>query len=142
MQTIQRLLDRKGHEIWSVSPDASVYRAIEIMADRGVGALLVLDEDEPVGMLSERDYARKVILQGRSSRETPVREIMTTEIVFAQADETVEECMARMTRRRIRHLPVLEDGRLVGMISIGDLVKSIISEQQFLIEQLEDYISG
>ncbi len=142
MTTVRQLLQKKGHEIWSVPPDASVFRAIEVMAEKGIGALLVLDKDEPVGIVSERDYARKVILKGRSSRETEVREIMTSKVVFADAGDSVEDCMARMTARRIRHLPVLDDGKLVGMISIGDLVKSIISEQQFIIEQLEQYISG
>ena len=142
MQTIGRLLEKKGHEIWSLPPDASVYEAIELMAKKGIGALVVLDDGKPVGIVSERDYARKVILQGRSSRETQIREIMTPDVIFARTTETVEEAMARMTSRRIRHLPVKEGDELVGIISIGDLVKSIISEQQFLIEQLENYVSG
>jgi CBS domain-containing protein len=128
--------------VWSVSPDTSVLDAIKKMADKGIGALLVLENGKPVGIVSERDYARKVILQGRSSQQTPVREIMTTRVVCARPDLNVEECMAIMTDKRIRHLPVMEGDRLLGMISIGDLVKAIIAEQQFIIKQLERYIAG
>lgn len=142
MQTVKQLLESKGHDVWSVSPDTSVLEAIKKMADRAVGALLVLDQGKPVGIVSERDYARKVILQGRSSQETPVKEIMTTRVVCARPDLSVEECMAIMTDKRIRHLPVMEGDQVLGMISIGDLVKAIIAEQQFIIEQLERYIAG
>jgi CBS domain-containing protein len=142
MQTVKQLLEGKGHEVWSVSPDTSVLDAIKKMADKGIGALLVLENGKPVGIVSERDYARKVILQGRSSQQTPVREIMTTRVVCARPDLNVEECMAIMTDKRIRHLPVMEGDRLLGMISIGDLVKAIIAEQQFIIKQLERYIAG
>jgi CBS domain-containing protein len=142
MQTVKQLLESKGHDVWSVDPDTSVLDAIKKMADKAVGALLVLDHDKPVGMVSERDYARKVILQGRSSEETPVKEIMTTRVVCARPDLSVEECMAIMTDKRIRHLPVMEGDQVLGMISIGDLVKAIIAEQQFIIEQLERYIAG
>ena len=142
MLTVKQLLESKGQDVWSVSPDTSVLEAIKKMADKQVGALLVLDRGKPVGIVSERDYARKVILQGRSSQETPVKEIMTTRVVCARPDLNVEECMAIMTDKRIRHLPVMEEDQLLGMISIGDLVKAIIAEQQFIINQLERYITG
>lgn len=142
MHTVKQLLESKGHDVWSVSPDTSVLDAIKKMADKQIGALLVLDGSKPVGIVSERDYARKVILQGRSSQETPVGEIMTTHVVCARPDLNVEECMAIMTDKRIRHLPVMEGDQVLGMISIGDLVKAIIAEQQFIIEQLERYIAG
>jgi CBS domain-containing protein len=142
MKTIKQLLDAKGHHVWSVSPNTSVFDAIKMMADKGVGALVVTDGRRPIGIVSERDYARKVILQGRSSQSTAVKEIMTTAVVYARPDETVEESMAVMTDKRIRHLPVMEGNELIGMVSIGDLVKAIIAEQQFVIEQLAHYISG
>jgi CBS domain-containing protein len=142
MHTVKQLLESKGHDVWSVSPDTSVLEAIKKMADKRIGALLVLDRGKPVGIVSERDYARKVILQGRSSQETPVKDIMTTRVVCARPDLNVEECMAIMTDKRIRHLPVMEGDEVLGMISIGDLVKAIIAEQQFLINQLERYITG
>jgi CBS domain-containing protein len=142
MQIIRKLLDRKGREIWSVPPKASVYEALELMAAKRIGAVVVIDDSEVVGIFSERDYARKIILMGRASRDTRVEEIMTPKVIYADGGDTVEECMARMTAKRVRHLPVLDGGELVGVISIGDLVKSIISEQQFIIEQLEQYISG
>lgn len=142
MRTVKQLLEDKGQDVWSVSPDTSVLEAIRKMADKQVGALLVLDHGKPVGIVSERDYARKVILQGRSSQETPVKEIMTTRVVCARPDLNVEECMAIMTDRRIRHLPVMEGDQVLGMISIGDLVKAIIADQQFMINQLERYIAG
>jgi CBS domain-containing protein len=142
MRTVKQLLESKGRDVWSVSPDTSVLEAIKKMADKQIGALLVLDQGKPVGIVSERDYARKVILQGRSSQETAVKEIMTTRVVCARPDLNVEECMAIMTDKRIRHLPVMEGDEVVGMISIGDLVKAIIAEQQFIINQLERYIAG
>lgn len=142
MHTVKQLLESKGHDVWSVSPDTSVLEAIKKMADKRVGALLVLDRGKPVGIVSERDYARKVILQGRSSQETPVKDVMTTRVVCARPDLNVEECMAIMTDKRIRHLPVMEGDEVLGMISIGDLVKAIIAEQQFIINQLERYITG
>jgi CBS domain-containing protein len=125
-----------------MAPDAKVYDALKLMADKNVGAVLVMDADCLVGILSERDYARKVILHGKSSKETPVREIMTGRVVYVRPEQTTEECMALMTDKRVRHLPVLEDEKVIGVISIGDVVKSIISEQGFIIEQLERYISG
>jgi CBS domain-containing protein len=142
MKTIGELLKAKGRTIWSITPEASVYEAIELMADKGIGALIVLNAGQPAGMVSERDYARKVILKGRHSKETTVSEIMTSPVIFSDTASSVEECMELMTVKHIRHLPVLEDGQLAGVVSIGDLVKAIISEQQFMIEQLESYISG
>jgi CBS domain-containing protein len=142
MITVQSLLQAKGHAVWTIAPDSSVYQALRVMADKNVGALLVLEGSELVGVVSERDYARKVVLKGRSSVDTPIRDIMTTEVVSVRPDQTVEECMALMTDKRTRHLPVVDDGRLIGVISIGDVVKSIITEQGFMIEQLTSYIVG
>ena len=142
MQTVKQILDAKGHDVWSIAPDAKVIDAIKLMATKGVGALLILEDGKPVGIVTERDYARKVILQGKASDKTPVGEIMTTRLCYVEPSQTVEECMAVMTDKRIRHLPVLDGERLVGMLSIGDLVKSIIAHQQFMIQQLEHYITG
>ena len=142
MKTVKDLLEDKGHNVWSIGPGDSVYDAIELMADKEVGALMVMEGTKLVGVISERDYARKVILKEHSSKNLQVKEIMTTHVMYAQPDQTVEECMALMTEKRIRHLPILEGGQLLGVISIGDLVKSIIAEQRFIIEQLERYIGG
>lgn len=141
-EKIRDLLKQKGQEVWSVTPVMSVYQAIEMMADKGVGALTVLANGKLVGIISERDYARKVILQGKSSRETPVSEIMSSKVVTVIPDSTVDECMRIMTHRRIRHLPIVEGDDLVGMISIGDLVKTIISAQAETIDHLFHYIEG
>ncbi|HHX65932.1 MAG TPA: CBS domain-containing protein [Chloroflexi bacterium] len=143
MKTVRQLLDSKGYNVWSIRPDATVYEALKLMADKNVGAVLVIDEqDHLVGVLSERDYARKVILQGRFSQDTLVRDIMTDRVVYVRPEQRLEDCMALMTDKRIRHLPVMEDGKLLGVVSIGDVVKTIISEQEFVIEQLENYITG
>lgn len=142
MTTVAQLLESKGPDIWSVSPNSTVFDAIQLMADKGIGALLVMGNGNLVGILSERDYARKVILKGKASKQTPVNDIMTKDVLFARLEQSVEECMALMTDKHIRHLPIVESEKVVGMISIGDLVKTIIAEQQFTIKQLEQYISG
>ena len=142
MTTIKQLLDNKGHDVWSISPDASVYDALRLLSERNIGALLVIRGETLEGIVSERDYARKVILKGKASMKTPVREIMTSEVIAVEPKCTIEEGMALMTEKRLRHLPVVEGDKVVGMISIGDLVKAVIAEQQFVIEQLEHYISG
>ena len=142
MTSVAHLLHAKGHAVWSIPPDASVYDAIKLMADKEVGALLIVEAQRLVGIVSERDYARKVILQGKSSRDTPVREIMTDKVFYVRPEQTVEECMAVMTAHRIRHLPVLDDDHLLGVVSIGDLVKALLSEQEVRIQQLEQYIMG
>jgi CBS domain-containing protein len=142
MKTVKDLLDDKGYQLFSLTPGDTVYDAIALMAERGVGALLVLEGKKLVGILSERDYARKVILQGRRSQDTLVSDIMTTEVVCVGRDRTVEDCMALMTDKRIRHLPVVEGSEVIGIISIGDVVRAVILEKQFLIEQLERYITS
>lgn len=142
MKLVNHLLDAKGRHIVSIRPDASVFDAIKLMADNTVGSLVVMDGEELVGIVTERDYARKVIIKGRSSESTRVEEIMTRDVLTTSSGQTVNECMEMMTERRIRHLPVVEDNRVIAMISIGDLVQAIISDQQQEIEQLEHYISG
>ncbi len=142
MKPVRELLRIKGQETWSVTPDTPVYDALKLMAEKNVGALLVLEGDKLAGILSERDYARKVILKGKASKNTPAREIMSENVVCVTPKQSVAECMALMTDKHFRHLPVIEDGKLVGVISIGDVVKAIISEQKFVIDQLEHYIAG
>ena len=142
MKTVRDLLQTKGDTIASVTPETSVIEALELMARWDIGALVVLEGDSLCGLISERDYARKVILKGKRSTETLVREIMSTEVVCVSPAQRVGPCMALMTEKRVRHLPVLEEGRLVGIISIGDVVKAIIDDQLFTIEQLEHYITG
>jgi CBS domain-containing protein len=140
MKTVQELLQGKGGAIHSIAPDARVFEALKVMAEKEIGALIVLEAGRLAGILSERDYARKVILHGRSSQEISVRDIMTAKVVTVRPTHTVDECMALMTDRRIRHLPVLEGERLIGVLSIGDLVKAVIEDQQETIKQLETYI--
>ena len=142
MTTVAQLLQDKGHVVWTVAPGATVYAALSLMADKNVGALVVVEGARVVGILSERDYARKVILRGKLSKDTLVREIMTDKVYFLHPEQTIEECMALMTAERVRHLPVLEGDQLVGIISIGDVVRVVISEKEFLIKQLEHYITG
>jgi CBS domain-containing protein len=142
MKLVCHLLDSKGRDVVSIAPDASVLDAIRLMSDHGIGALVVMDGNNLAGILTERDYARKVILKGRASDATQVREIMTTDVITTGSSESVEKCMNTVTDKRIRHLPVVDEGKIVGIISIGDLVKAIISDQQQAIEQLEHYISG
>jgi len=142
MKTVRQLLDAKGGPTLSISSDATVYEALVIMAEKHIGALLVMDDDRLVGIFSERDYARNVVLKGKSSKDTPIKEIMTpgTLLITVNPGQTVEECLNLVTDKRIRHLPVLEEGKVVGVLSIGDLVKATIEYQQFLIKQLESYI--
>ncbi len=142
MKTIQQILDGKGYQVHSIAPDATVYEALQKMADKGIGALAVLDAGELAGIVSERDYARKVVLAGRHSRETPVRDIMTANVICVSSNLVDEASMAIMTDKCVRHLVVRDDGKINGMISIGDVVKAVIDDQQFTIEQLEHYISG
>lgn len=143
MTAVADILKSKGDPtIHAVRPDDSVFEALQRMADKGIGALLVMDGEAIVGIVTERDYARKIVLKGRTSALTLVRDVMTTSVLFVKPAQTSEECMALMTNNRVRHLPVVDDGKLLGLISIGDLVKEIISEQKFTIEQLEHYITG
>ena len=142
MATVRDVLNRKGHDVYHVDPDASVLAALEIMAEHDIGALVVLDDGDLVGIITERDYAQKIVLKGRTSPATAVREIMSTRVICARPLQTVEECMAIMTAKAVRHLPVLEDKKVIGLVSIGDMVKSVIADQKFIIEQLEHYIQG
>jgi CBS domain-containing protein len=142
MTTVRKLLDRKGSKIWSIQPDATVFDAVAKMAEKDVGSLVVMDGDELVGIITERHYARNVVLKGKASSAMPVREIMERHVIIARSEESVEQCMAVMTEKRIRHLPVFEGEKPIGIVSIGDLVKSIIGDQKFMIEQLEHYVRG
>lgn len=142
MKTVKHLLQDKEEGTWFTTPDSLVYDALKLMAEKGVGALLVLEAGKLVGILSERDYARKVVLQGKSSLDTPVREIMTTNVISVHPDQTIKECMTLMTDKRIRYLPVLVNDQVVGVVSIGDVVKAKIAEKDFLIKQLKSYITG
>lgn len=142
MTIVRQLLNDKGGTVWAVHPAATVLAAIRLMDEKNVGSLLVMDGEHLAGIVTERHYARNVMLKGRASPSTPVAEIMETRVLWVEPTQTVEECMALMTAKFVRHLPVIEDGRVIGVLSIGDLVKSIISEQQFVIEQLEHYIRG
>ncbi len=142
MLTAKQLIDAKGHLVFTVRPTQSVYEAISLMAEKNVGSLLVMKEGKLVGIITERHYARNVILKGKTSPDTLVGEIMSRTVVCARPEHTVDECMDLMTRKRVRHLPVLDRGKVIGLVSIGDLVKAIIDDQSFLIEQLENYIAG
>ena len=140
MTTLKMLLKGKGHDVWSVHPDDTVLDAIKMLAEKDIGALIVIKDDKPVGIFTERDYARNVYLKGKSSLDTAVRDVMVAPVICVKPDQTVDECMALMTAKRFRHLPIMDGDELVGMVSIGDLVISVIAEQQFTIEQMEQYI--
>ena len=142
MTNVRHILQEKGGQLWSVSPETIVFDALQLMAEKNCGALVVMEGDRLVGIFSERDYARKIILKGRKSRETAVSEIMSAEVTSVHPSQSVDECMSLMTEKRIRHLPVLDQDKLLGVISIGDVVKAVISEREFTIKQLENYITG
>ena len=142
MTTIAQLLNAKGDQIWSVEPKATIFEALEIMSEKEIGALLVMEDGKLTGIFSERDYARKVILKGKSSKETPVGELMTKKVFYMDPQKTINDCMAMMTAKRIRHVPVIEDNQVMGIITIGDVVNQIISEQEVTINHLENYITG
>lgn len=142
MTTVRQLLDQKGRKIWSIKPNATVFDAIEKMAEKDIGSLVVMDGDELVGIITERHYARNVFLKGKASPKTPVSEIMERKVIIAQPEQSVEECMAIMSEKRVRHLPVFEGKKPIGIVSIGDLVASIIGDQKFVIDQLQHYIHG
>ncbi|MBI2313444.1 MAG: CBS domain-containing protein [Betaproteobacteria bacterium] len=142
MKTVRQLLQGKPRVTLSIRPDATTHDAMKLMAEKNVGALLVLDGDSLVGILSERDFARKLFILEKSPRDIPVREVMTKQVIYVRPDQTGDDCMALMTEKRVRHLPVIENGKVIGVVSIGDLVKDTISEQQFIIQQLEHYIHG
>lgn len=140
MQTVGQLLEKKSGELVHIGPDATVFQALQLMAEHDIGAVLVMDMGDVLGIFSERDYARRIVLQGRTSAGTKVRDIMTSKVVYVSPEQSVAECMALMTEKHFRHLPVMESGKVVGMLSIGDLVRATIEEQQFVIEQLVNYI--
>ena len=142
MTTIAQLLNAKGDQIWSVEPKATIFEALEIMSEKEIGALLVMEDGKLMGIFSERDYARKVILKGKSSKETPVGELMTKKVFYIDPQKTINDCMAMMTAKRIRHVPVIEDNQVMGIVTIGDVVNQIISEQEVTINHLENYITG
>lgn len=142
MTTIAQLLNAKGDQIWSVEPKATIFEALEIMSEKEIGALLVMEDGKLKGIFSERDYARKVILKGKSSKETPVGELMTKKVFYMDPQKSINDCMAMMTAKRIRHVPVIEDNQVMGIVTIGDVVNQIISEQEVTINHLENYITG
>ncbi|UCG71259.1 MAG: CBS domain-containing protein [Chromatiales bacterium] len=142
MRLVQDILSVKGNDVYSVGPDITIFEAVQMMADKSVGALLVMENRKPIGIVTERDYARKVALEGRSSRDALVKEIMSTRVLCVNPHRTIEDCMALMTDKRARHLPVVDHKNVIGVISIGDLVKAVIAEQKFVIDQLHDYITG
>jgi CBS domain-containing protein len=142
MGKVQDILTLKGNAVFSVSPDVTVYHAIELMCEKNIGGLIIMDDDKMVGIFTERDYARKLILKGKSSKDTLIKDLMTTNVITVTPDSTIEECMWLMTNKKFRHLPVEENGELVGVISISDVVRNVINEQKSIIEHLEQYISG
>jgi CBS domain-containing protein len=142
MSTVKQLLEDKGCQVYSVAPDTTVYAALELMAEKNIGAVIVLQDDRVVGLFSERDYSRKVILQGKNSKTCPVGELMTRDVLYVQPEDSVEDCMSLMTDKRVRHIPVMDNGNLVGIISIGDVVRAVISRRESTIQQLERYITG
>jgi CBS domain-containing protein len=142
MKMVQHILDRKGNDIWTIQPQAKVFEALKLMAEKEIGALLVLDKEKVVGIISERDYARKVVLKGKSSKDAPVKDIMSEKVIYVNPSTSVEDCMVLMINKRIRHLPVFENERLVGLVSIGDVVKEIIDEKEVVIDELVRYITG
>ena len=142
MTTVKHILDRKGRRVHSIRPEAFVFDALKMMADKNIGSLLVLENGKLVGIITERIYAREIALKGRTSSQTLVRDVMSTNLICVSPDQTVEDCMAVMTKKTVRHLPVLDDGKVVGIVSIGDMVNSIIRDQEFIIDQLEHYIQG
>ncbi len=142
MKRVDQVLREKGAEFWSVRPDATVFKALELMAKQNIGAVLVMEGDHLAGIFSERDYARKVVLEGKSSKDIPVKEIMTSKVVCVRPEQGIDECMALMTNKHVRHLPVIDGDLVVGVISLGDVVKTKISEQEFTISQMEHYITG
>ncbi len=142
MISLKALLAEKNQDIWSIHPDDTTLDAIKLLAEKDIGALIVIENDKPVGIFSERDYARNIYLKGKSSPDTPIRDVMTSPLICVGLEQTVNECMVLMTEKRIRHLPVMDDDKLIGVLSIGDLVKSVIADQQYTIEQLESYISN
>lgn len=142
MKTVAQVLTNKSHEIYSTNPSATVMEAVKVMAEKKVGALLVMEADRVIGMISEQDYTRKIVLHDRQAEQASVKDVMSQPVIIIRPGQSIQEGMAIMTEKRIRHLPVMEDGKLVGLVSIGDLVKEVISEQQFIIEQLESYIQG
>jgi CBS domain-containing protein len=142
MSTVGTLLRAKGSDVWFVTPDTLVYEALQLMADKHIGAVPVMSGDHLEGIFSERDYARKVVLKGKSSKSSPVRDMMTRRVFFVAPDDNIETCMSLMTEQKVRHLPVAEEGKIVGIVTIGDVVKKIISEQEFTIQELEKYIMG
>ena len=142
MTSVEKLLNNKSKEIWSIGPDATVYEALQKMAEKDAGALLVTEQGNLVGIFTERDYARKLILKGRFSKDTAVSELMTHEVLYVEPNNTIEDCMVMMTARRVRHLPVMENGKLAGIVTIGDIVKQVIWEQESTIHELEKYITG
>ena len=142
MTSVKHVLDKKGHDVRFIHPGASVFDALKMMAENNIGSLVVLEDEKLVGIITERHYAREIVLKGKTSQGTLVRDIMSTKVICTRPDQSVQECMAVMTARAVRHLPVLEHGRLVGIVSIGDMVNSVIGDQKFIIEQLEHYIHG